>query len=116
MYAMCDKFEMHGMKKVASQKFTRAILEPLLPTVDHNPGKLTQILSAIPIIYDTTPDQDISLRGVVTCYVAAAWRHFTALPQFKTFITENPEFFVDVFDKRESLLAAKAAVEDTQEN
>lgn len=96
MYSMCEKFAMHGMKKVAEKKFDDVLNAPLSTTLN---TKHDRILDVIPIVYNTTPENDRGLRDSLLSYLIEHWKAFTALPRLKFDMANNPDFVIDLIGR-----------------
>ena len=101
MYAVLEKFDMQGMKKVAEEKFGKALKAWPISNRKHK-----EVLDVTPIVYDTTPGKDRGLRDQVVAYLVERWKEFTALPDFKTFMAENIELILDVVEAMKPYKAA----------
>lgn len=93
MYAMCEKFAMHGIKKLAEQQFKALLIRPV-PPVMYNMSD--RILDVIPTVYNSTVESDRGLRDHLISYVAEFWEGFTRLPRFKSDMADNADFAYDL--------------------
>lgn len=95
MYAMGDKYDMQGLKLKAKENFAACL------TVS-----IGDFITAIPVIYSSTPETDRGLRSEAAAYAADHWKALFEMPDFKKAITENADFVDDVVTERYSSAAA----------
>lgn len=72
---------MHGIMKVAVEKFKALPYTPLSSTLNIRHDR---ILDVSPIVYNTTLESDRGLRDPLTSCLAEQWEIFTKLPRFKS--------------------------------
>lgn len=70
---------MHGIMKVAVEKFKALPYTPLSSTLNIRHDR---ILDVSPIVYNTTLESDRGLRDPLTSCLAEQWEIFTKLPRF----------------------------------
>ena len=101
MYAVLEKFDMQGMKKVAEEKFGKALKAWPISNRKHK-----EVLDITPIVYDTTPEKrQWSTRS--SCGIpSGALEGVHGPPNFKTFMAENIELVLDVFEAMKPYKAA----------
>lgn len=104
MYALANKYDMVGLKEVAANKFHKALSEDFeLPPIDHsNPQKLTQLVTIVSVVYGGDLKNNLRLRDHVLRVVGIYWDQLSTIPEFKTFIGENPGFAIDLVNKHRS--------------
>ncbi len=91
LYALGDKYDIKGLKKLSSKKFEAAL--------DRIRGGALEFCAAIPLVYTTTPDTDRTLRDLVFRAVSRNWKLLSAAPNFKDCMLRNPGFVIDVVNK-----------------
>lgn len=97
MYALADKYDIKGLKKHAVRKMRCA----LTLAVNQGPQSTfaSKIAILIPIIYNTTPDEDRGLRDCITPFAFAFWKELSALDSFKDLMLATPGFVIDIVGK-----------------
>ena len=90
VYLMGDKYGIHGLKGMASEKFA-ATLKPYAkqPFSGINVGPLAILIRSI---YGSTPESDKGLRRHILDFTKPHLKHLLTLEDFKTVLAENPEF------------------------
>lgn len=97
MYAVADKYDMQGLKKKAELKFKNGLTK--IVEIHAVTRDISQLFTAIPIVYTTTPDSDRALRDAIAIFAAENWTRLLTVPEFKTCMEENIDFVIDVVAK-----------------
>ena len=89
-YHMGDKYGIHGLKGMASEKFAAALQwDAGRPFSSISARALAIVISRI---YDSTPESDKGLRHHILGFAKRHLKHLLALEDFKTVLAEIPEF------------------------
>ena len=93
MYNMGDKYDIDGLKGIASEKFA-INLNRLERDVEWNSSKMRiRCLSRIiRYIFDSTPESDNGLRGQILGYAARHLKSLLTLVDFKVVLACVPDF------------------------
>lgn len=88
VYTVAEKFDMKYLKKVAGDKFSKALAG--------SPKDIAPLaLDVLPFVYSMTPDSDRDLRDRLANYVCQNYKDIESLPAFST-LGATPAFLIDV--------------------
>ena len=107
MYAIGDKYGTWGLKKLAAQKFETAFCS----SMDTDATKAgAALMAVIPAVYSSTPDSDRELRDLaisLTLSTKQVYRSNTSTPDFKSLVTQVPDFAVDLVQRIAPIVCIK---------
>lgn len=89
MYSIADKYDMPSLKAKASVKFSTAIWD------DYHWGDSNladEIIKVIPLVYESTPDNDRGLRDQAIQGAILRWEEFGKHPGIGNLLVAVPEF------------------------
>ena len=104
MYIMLGKFGLAGMENVAFAKIMNDLLEPGWDPWSDSDYESVEvpiaILAVVPLVYNSTPQQQCKLRTAIARFVAGRWTRFRAMDELGNVVAENPDSILDVCDAR----------------
>lgn len=93
MYALAEKYDIKGLKKLAEKKLDTLIQEALK---SQQTTLEDALLAEISLIYESTPASDRGLRNCVLSYVKNNWVRLSQSEQLKDVISKAPEFAIEL--------------------
>ena len=106
VYRMGDKYGIHGLKGMASEKFADTLKR--YAKQPFSSISVPALATVIKSTYESTPDSDKGLRNHVLEFAKRHLKHLLALEEFKMVLAEIPEFSYQLLQQ-----AAKVSVEVT---
>ena len=92
MYGMGDKYGIHGLKGIASEKFAATLKQPEWHAEwTCSEVSIGSLATAIKCIYDSTPESDKGLRDQILKYAKLHLKRLLSLEDFKAVLAEVPE-------------------------
>lgn len=109
MYSIADKYDIPSLKDKAVEKFDVDIAiceiqahESMKSLTVASP--VDDLIEAIPLIYNSTPDGDRGLRDCAAVVVIYGWKVFRNHPGLQNLIAAAPEFSREIAEMRPDFL------------
>lgn len=96
MYSIADKYDIPSLKEKAVEKFDTAIWEPQYGFYYTGSKVVDELIRAIPLIYESTPDRDRGLRDRAIEVATYRRRELKKHPSLQDLVAAVPDFWKEI--------------------
>ena len=111
MYVLASKYQMQGLKDLVKGKMLSWITEIKKEGVV---GWIHNYATVVTHIYENTSTSDRTLRDALVSLAKLSWKPFLKKEEFRTLLSTNCEFMLDMLDSMQTLIE-EAALPTRQE-
>ena len=100
IYALAEKYDIAGLKILASIKFNAAMMTEFGPGPRNCAPDMTHLIAIISLVYTSTPESDRVLRDRIIGELWSHWKQLSPKPDFHIVIAANPDIMIEAVNDR----------------